>query len=435
MLKSHMKCHDTVCRYRCATCSFAAKHANALNSHLKRTGHVAGPVLSPDGSIPVDEANSKFENHVRKKPLKSSASTTSDLLPTSSMPQLTAEEKDILTQAYPLPKIEPPPFTQPMESSPLNSLIPAPVSSLFPPHLPPQLPPQIPPHLPLPHPVFSPHRFQMAQMYMQNIRYMNSLMPHSFNFGLPFPWSTGPSGSPYTPSDGFLNKQNLIEHMMSSTTSQSNPSSAPSQSTPSVNNNNTKHELNDVKSENVDDLNDCQPLDLSMKPSQEKRVEVQTERKDPSNRKSRRKGVAHKLDLRSLTNDMEMEVTDENCDQHNIPDSFESSCDQNIPRTYTTTEKRLKTSPSTDSSLPELEPIARHESLPPFVDGQAKGFPCHYCQVVFKDKRMFSSHVQLHSPGDPYHCSDCQRSFQNGREFFLHLSEFEHKLFSTHHLS
>lgn len=67
MLKSHMRTHQEVMRYRCADCNVSTKQPSALSQHLASSGHKAAPVLKEDGTEPEDERQADFRNHIRAK--------------------------------------------------------------------------------------------------------------------------------------------------------------------------------------------------------------------------------------------------------------------------------------------------------------------------------------------------------------------------------
>ena len=67
MLKSHMRTHQGVMRYRCADCNVSSKQPSALSQHLASSGHKAAPVLKEDGTEPDNEHQADFRNHIRAK--------------------------------------------------------------------------------------------------------------------------------------------------------------------------------------------------------------------------------------------------------------------------------------------------------------------------------------------------------------------------------
>ena len=54
-------------RFRCAECSMISKQPSQLSQHLATTGHAAAPVLNEDGTVPEDEFQRDFKNHIRPK--------------------------------------------------------------------------------------------------------------------------------------------------------------------------------------------------------------------------------------------------------------------------------------------------------------------------------------------------------------------------------
>ena len=67
MLKSHTRTHEGIMRFRCYDCPFSTKQPSHLSQHLSSTGHLAAPVLNEDGTVPEDEHQKDFRNHIRPK--------------------------------------------------------------------------------------------------------------------------------------------------------------------------------------------------------------------------------------------------------------------------------------------------------------------------------------------------------------------------------
>lgn len=571
MLVSHEKCHSYVYRYRCSTCKFSAKHAHALTVHIVKWNHEPAPVLRPDGSLPINDPSSNFENFVRKgrrnkqktqmslnshfTPKKeaengfgkfssmynSSNTSSSNAMQNVQHLQNNAYYQNLMAHRNMLMNME------------LNKVPPVPrqfLSFPFAPTTNPNFPP-----FKLPQQGSSVKCPQCHQLFENPLAYMNhaftgqciqrtsmnleraatpedsdsednhSVASNHFNQSFRSneeadqnvahdkrDYKNSFKNGTISKKDSFdgrnetmngkksdsaldLSAKKIIftnfsddDELMQQDITNKIETQNENDNTENYNHNNsdvneTKICINVLDTENIKQeenlkLHSKNGSEMEIEPLSPTSLTICSENGlNNVARKSRRKGIAHKLNLKDMDEEVEsfskngqreMETNSEN--ENDLNGRFEkvssvnsnsedvddfdnrevsldiiktenNNSQMNIPSQYKLKPKsdpnyeqrsvsKIDQQPRNATNNPsETEhnktPKSTQQNLVEFDTGEPT-FHCLHCQIAFGDKRIYNIHMQFHKPDDPFSCQLCGREYSDGREFFLHVAQFEH---------
>ena len=536
MLVSHEKCHSYVYRYRCSTCKFSAKHAHALTVHIVKWNHEPAPVLRPDGSLPINDPSSNFENYVRKgrrnrQIMKNHMPIPAQFSPINKEPENGMAKFPSVYNTGNTNSSNSIQNVQQLQNSAYYQNLMAHRNMLL--NIDLSKAPPIPRNLfpfSFPHsssnkfPFFKPMQqgsnvkcLQCKQSFENPIAYMN----HAFKGNCVEPFQNNLKRS-FTPEDSESEENSITSNRFD----QSNGEEDLEKEDHGIFDSEYKKEKvhEDYREKNLSNGNKpCNALDLSAKKSRQsdeddeeiKKVMMEKKEMDEKesndgqlfdkhqdnaaiksttesinsddmqlnksvigteikldntsspplvicseqtasaiSRKSRRKGIAHKITLnddenKEVTNDkgekkpdfngkddaLEHEKMDENADENQNKKESDTKLDEN-------NHDSLKYIPP-KIYQENLEPLlkrshAKINTIKPSIDSSKDNFQapdpsyyCKHCRIAFGDKRIYDIHMQFHKPGEPFTCQLCCREYFNGREFFLHVAQFEHNFKAT----
>ena len=172
-------------------------------------------------------------------------------------------------------------------------------------------------------------------------------------------------------------------------------------------------------------------------------------------RKSRRKGIAHKLNLSKLGEDADNRANNctegeermkegdeqeksfsnvkvENAVKDEIKKEFAEASNSNtdIPQKQFHASECNSQEPDKSTATSNTCQTEHSDSTSHDRSSDSRGdktYHCKHCQIMFGDKRIYDIHMRFHKPGKPFSCQLCAREYKDGKEFFLHVAQFEHQ--------
>ncbi|KAG5340772.1 HUNB protein, partial [Acromyrmex charruanus] len=153
------------------------------------------------------------------------------------------------------------------------------------------------------------------------------------------------------------------------------------------------------------DLNEDQPLDLSMSTMTKKQNQSQLA---TINHFSKRKRKAIKLEYPTITISEKKFHMDDNSTQT-----------QNIDQTYTES--------SLSALLTASQSDLQETNMTHNINIYKTSFICYHCCIIFASEIMYAVHMSFHKVKSPFTCAVCDRKCSDQITFFLHLIQTKHE--------
>ncbi|KAF4528709.1 hypothetical protein B566_EDAN014277 [Ephemera danica] len=389
MLNSHLKSHSNVYQYRCADCNYATKYCHSLKLHLRKYTHQPAMVLNPDGSpnpLPIIDVYGTRRGPKTKKQVEVGQHENHQARHPKSPVMVPAYPSIPVSQAY---LANPSPVAQEVENPHKCAQCDFSTSSqehfaqhlltahtASKPHTPPILIPT-PEKMVQPHPIMIPQPNPMKEY----IQWMYAQQKHAMDLYQQYKGAT----------------------------------------------------------EVPEPVNPANPLDLS-KEVRRSEPEMLNNNLTPTNKSSRRKGKAFKLERLSVpeeeTHDDDLKappskitITDINENREVVPSPVLA-----VPRSPEVTQVSSDITPVKPSKVIEPESpkeIANDNGVPPVLNSTTQGdnqptYNCGYCDILFRDVVMYTMHMGYHGYKDPFHCNMCGQQTSDKLSFFLHIARSSH---------